>query len=181
MKLNKYLVGIVLLVIAGGLYFYMGQKAAGEQKTAEKTSQGVQIGNLAPDFTLRTLDGQMVNLSDFRGKKVILNFWATWCPPCKAEVPEFEKFYQEQQSDNIEIIAVDITDQEKSKEDVADFIKAYGITYPVVLDEKGTAASTYRISAIPTTYILDAQGIIRQKVTGAMSSQALTDAVTKLK
>lgn len=181
MKLNKYLLGIVLLIIAGGLYFYMGQKAANEPKNAEKTSEGVQIGNRAPDFTLKTLDGRMVKLSDFRGKKVILNFWATWCPPCKAEVPEFEKFYQEQQNDSIEILAVDITAQEKSKEGVTDFIKSYGITYPVVLDEAGVVADTYRISAIPTTFIVDAQGTVRQKVTGAMKYQTLSDALAKIK
>lgn len=181
MKVNKYLQGIILLIVVGGLYFYIGSKDKTEKKNVEQTSQGVQIGNRAPDFSLTTLDGRMVKLSDYRGKVVILNFWATWCPPCKAEVPEFERFYQEHHSDSIEILAVDITSQEKSKEAVSDFIKSYGISYQIVLDETGAAADLYRISAIPTTYIIDAQGIIRQKVTGAMKYQALSDALAKLK
>lgn len=180
MKINKYLFGLILLFICiGGWYFYMRQDN-NEQKSTGQTSVGVQIGDKAPDFSLKTLDGRTLKLSDFRGKKVVLNFWATWCPPCKAEVPEFQEFYQKHQTSGIEIVAVDITSQEKNKEVVAEFIKSYAVTYPVVLDETGSVASVYRISAIPTTYMIDTQGIIRHKVTGAMNYQTLSEAAGRL-
>lgn len=183
MKLNKYLLGAVLLIVIGGVYYYLGQKdqdSPNSMKSSGQIAQGVQIGNAAPVFTLKTLDGRSIKLSDFRGQKVLLNFWATWCPPCKAEVPEFERFYQEHHKENIEILAVDIFAQEKGKEVVENFIKDYSMTYPVVLDESGSVANTYRVSAIPTTYVIDTKGIITHKVTGAMSYQALQDALAKI-
>jgi peroxiredoxin len=135
--------------------------------------EGLQIGNLAPDFELTTLDGKKVKLSDYRGKKVVLNFWATWCPPCKAEIPDLEKFYSDFKDRDIVILGVDLTQSEKSQESVSMFAGNYGITYPILLDKEGTANETYQVSAIPTSYIIDTKGVIVNKVVGPMDYETM--------
>ncbi len=165
-------------------------------KTAEKTptevksvnSQetpmqkiGLQKGNLPPDFELRTPEGQIIRLSDLKGKKVILNFWATWCPPCRLEMPDMEKFYKKQKSKGIEILAVNLTKTEKKRTDVPDFIKAYGITFPVLLDEETEVAQMYQVSSIPTSYLIDSDGVIREKLVGPMNEDMMTELLSRIK
>lgn len=176
MRRNWYWLVALLLALCLGLAFYFNRKSGQVENSSaadEHTVVGLRIGNQAPDFTLQTLTGKSIRLSDYRGKKVILNFWATWCPPCKAEVPDFVKFYAEARTDNVEIVAVNITADEKSKADVAEFVKAYSITYPVLLDEQGVVAKRYAISAIPTTYLLDTKGRVVQKHTGLLEYKTL--------
>ncbi|MEW5323704.1 TlpA disulfide reductase family protein [Geobacillus thermoleovorans] len=119
------------------------------------------MGNQAPDFALRTLDGKEVRLSDLRGKRVIVNMWATWCPPCRAEMPDMQKFYERYKDEGVEIVAVNLTQSERQPEYVARFIQEYDIT--VVLDEKGEVSRQYQAHAIPTSYLIDSQGILRKK------------------
>lgn len=128
----------------------------------EKMS-GIKIGLKAPDFELETLEGKKVKLSDFAGKKVMLNFWATWCPPCKAEMPHMQKFYEEK-GDEIHILAVNID----PKNDVAGFAKEMNLHFPILLDKNDKVMKMYQILSIPTTYFIDEDGIIRNKFIGAM-------------
>lgn len=141
-----------------------------QQKAADSASikEGIDIGNLSPDFELTTLDGKQAKLSQYRGKKVILNFWATWCPPCNAEIPDLEKFYSDFKDKDTVILGVDLTQSEKSQESVSAFVRTNKITYPVLLDKDGTAADTYRILSIPTSFIIDTKGIIRNKASRPM-------------
>ncbi|MDP4172008.1 MAG: redoxin domain-containing protein, partial [Bacillota bacterium] len=134
------------------------------------------IGVKAPDFVLKTLTGSTVKLSDFKGKRVMLNFWATWCPPCKAEMPDMEKFYKKGQKDLI-ILAVNIDPQL----DVKGFAKANGLTFPILLDEKDEVNTKYHILSIPTTYFIDSKGIIKDKFTGAMPLDAMQQYTDDLK
>lgn len=131
---------------------------------------GLGIGQKAPDFELKTLDGQKIRLSQLQGKKVMLNFWATWCPPCKAEMPFMEKFYKEA-GDEIEIIAVNID----TENDVAGFAKNMKITFPILLDKKEQVMKTYQVISIPTTYFIDKDGIIKHKFIGAMSPEKMRE------
>ncbi|NMD70483.1 TlpA family protein disulfide reductase [Bacillus sp. DNRA2] len=124
---------------------------------------GFEIGNTPPDFELKTLAGDTVKLSDYKGKKVMLNFWATWCPPCKAEMPDMEKFY-EGNKDRVEILAVNMD----TTNDVEGFAKEYGITFPILLDEKNEVNRDYGIVSIPTTFFIDEKGVIKQKINGSM-------------
>ena len=108
---------------------------------------GFQPGDTPPDFELATLSGELVRLSDYKGKKVILNFWASWCGPCKAEMPHMENYYKKNKdAENVEIIAVNLTKQErKGLKGIEEFIDAYGLTFPIPLDEGGRIMDTYRV------------------------------------
>ncbi|MDF2903320.1 MAG: ahpC/TSA family protein [Bacillus sp. (in: firmicutes)] len=134
-----------------------------DQKTTTSQKSGLEEGMKAPDFELKNLAGESVKLSDLKGKKVMVNFWATWCPPCKAEMPEMEKFYQASK-DKVEILAINMD----PKNDVAGFAKEHGITFPILLDEKDEINKNYQIVSIPTTYFVDEKGIITHKFIGSM-------------
>ena len=149
-------------------------------KASAQAAKPAQKGQEPPDFTLTGSKGETLQLSAFRGKKVVLNFWATWCPPCKAESPEFEQFYTDNKDKNVVILSVNLTSEEREKGDVQNFIDKYHLTYPVALDLNREASGLYRISAIPTTYLIDTSGIIQQKFVGQISYDALAEAVAAL-
>lgn len=131
--------------------------------------------NSAPDFELTTLEGQPISLSDYAGKKVLLNFWATWCPPCNAEAPHLQTIYEQYAATGLEIIAVNVTSQEKgrSKESIPQFVQQYGLTFPIALDRHDEAASMYQILTLPTTYFIDEEGAIIEKVSGPMDERLM--------
>ena len=119
---------------------------------------------LAPDFTLYDIDGNEVSLSDFRGKKVFLNFWATWCPPCKEEMPDMQLFHKQEEENDIVVIAVNIGE---SKSKVKDFIDSKGYEFLTLLDSKKEIAKLYNVNAIPTTFFINSQGVkIKSKIGG---------------
>ena len=124
---------------------------------------GPQIGLTAPDFTLKDLNGTIVNLSDFRGKPVYLNFWASWCPPCKVEIPEIQKFYQ-QNKDKVAVLAVDLMFNDKLS-DVNAILKENNANFPVLLDTNANSsvANTYQVYGIPESFFIDKNGVIREK------------------
>ncbi|WP_088228665.1 TlpA disulfide reductase family protein [Desulfosporosinus sp. FKB] len=142
---------------------------------------GLENGNLAPDFELQSVNGETVKLSSLRGKKVIVNFWASWCPPCRLEMPEMENYYAKNKNTGVEILAVNLTTAEKSQAEVTTFMKADGITFPVLLDKSGDAARLYNISSIPASFILDSQGIIRDKIVGPMTNESMQEMLGTIK
>lgn len=125
----------------------------------------------APDFVLNSVDGKIIKLSDYKGKKIILNFWATWCPPCRAEIPDFVKFYNENKG-KVEIIGISVSSKE---EDVKEMIKRYGITYPVCIGDEKIEKLYGPINAVPTTFIIDENGYIKYKKIGMMNEQELKE------
>ncbi len=120
--------------------------------------------NMAPDFTLTRLNGETVRLSDYRGKVVFLNIWATWCPPCREEMPAMESLYAKMKGQAFEILAVSI--DKSGAEAVAPFMKQNNLSFPALLDPKGTTQELYRISGVPETFIIDKNGIIVSKIIG---------------
>lgn len=127
---------------------------------------GFDIGQKAPNFELESLTGEKVKLSDYTGKMVMINFWASWCPPCRVEMPHMETYYQEFKDEhNIEILAVNMTTLERgSQEKVPEFVDKHGLTFPVLMDEEGKVKELYDVMVYPTTYIVNAKGIITDKV-----------------
>ncbi|SET38515.1 Peroxiredoxin [Oceanobacillus limi] len=138
---------------------------------------GLKKGNIAPDFELTTLDGETVKLSDFQGEKVMLNFWATWCGPCRSEMPDMEKFYHDK---DIAILAVNLTDTEIRESDVSEFVDEYQITFPILMDETAEVADQYRINPIPTTYLIDTKGRIHNVAFGALNYERMVDEFEKM-
>ncbi|MDR0502447.1 MAG: TlpA family protein disulfide reductase [Treponema sp.] len=117
------------------------------------------------DFTLPLLDGSAAALSSYRGNVVILNFWATWCPPCRSEMPSMETLYKRFKDQGLEILAVDIGENLNT---VRQFIKTNNYTFPVMLDSKSQISGIYGIEAIPATFIIDREGKIIGRVTGSI-------------
>ena len=138
---------------------------------------GLEIGNLAPDFQLTTLDGDEVSLSDFRGKRVLINFWATWCPPCRAEMPDIEEFYL---NHDVVVLAVNLTDEEPSTQQVQDFVDEFYLSFPILLDETLSVATTYEIHPIPTSFLVDSNGVIQNKAFGALTYEQMVDGFEKM-
>ena len=118
----------------------------------------------APDFTFPGLDGKMVSLSDYKGKVVLLNIWATWCPPCVEEMPSMERLYQKFKGQNFEILAVSI--DEPGLKVVAPFMKKSNLTFPALIDSEGAIKAVYGITGIPESFIIDKQGNLIKKIMG---------------
>ncbi len=169
----------VLSMLVTALFFSVltnsplgGQKTNNE--TVEAASYGIKTGDRAPDFELKTIEGETVRLSDLKGKVVFVNLWATWCPPCRAEMPEMVRFYRDHSSKKVEILAVNLTDSDSEKE-VKKFAQAYKLNFPVLLDPDGKVGNTYKTVTIPTTFIINEKGIIEQKHIGPMSYEMMEE------
>jgi thiol-disulfide isomerase/thioredoxin len=129
-----------------------------------------EVGYPAPDFTLTDLDGNIVRLSDFQGKVVFLNFWATWCPPCRVEMPEMEEVYQEYRDKDVVIIGVDLWE---SRSDVKDFVEGNGYSWTFVVDSTGEVTEDYLVTGIPSSFFIDKDGVIRALQVSAMSRDTM--------
>ncbi|MBI9104163.1 MAG: TlpA family protein disulfide reductase [Spirochaetales bacterium] len=186
-KIKDYLKtsGIYLLIIAGIaggvllLLLIFGQFIPGSSTSkspeAERAYQTVEIGPgiKVPDFQLTSLAGEDYAIGDLQGKWVILNFWATWCPPCKAELPELKAFYNTMDPAKTVLLGIDLIRSEKNPENLEAFIHEEKIAFPILPDTTGKVADLFRIESIPTTFVIDPEGIIREVRTGAVTRQWL--------
>lgn len=194
------IIGVLLLALAVGIYylnFKVGEKPEEEnsianednvdenngQKEDEPSSQeeedfypDIAVGELAPDFTLVDLDGKEVSLSDFRGKYVLINFWATWCQYCDLEMPDLDRLYKE--NEDLVVLAVNVQEE---KGVVEDYIKKGGYTFPVVLDEEGYVSLTYLVSSYPTSYFVDKEGILLGGVPGMMTYEQMVQILENIR
>ncbi|MFQ5408905.1 MAG: TlpA family protein disulfide reductase [Anaerolineales bacterium] len=161
---------ILTLVVAviGSAWTWTSRVPADQQNPGRKPP-APQVGHPAPDFTLATGSGQSVTLSDFRGAPVVLNFWATWCGPCRAEMPAFERLWREQ-GGRVQFVGVNV---QESPEQVASFAAELGVTYPLPLDPDASVARLYRVRAFPTTLFIDARGVIQEMVLGQINEPIL--------
>lgn len=135
---------------------------------------GIQIGQTAPDFTLTALDGNPISLSDFRGKTVLLNFWATWCTPCRIEMPEFQSSFEQfgAGEGDFVVLAVNLLE---SAEQAQVFVDELGLTFPIALDLNGDVNALYQIPGYPTSYLIDAEGTIIATNIGPISSDQIAE------
>ncbi len=128
-------------------------------------------GTPAPDFQLATLEGEMVTLADYRGQTVMINFWATWCPPCRSEMPDMEQIYQEGKTQDIVVLAVNM---QEAKEPVQAFIDKYGLTFPVLLDTSGEISQKFGVQSLPTSLFIDPEGNVSSFSVGALNKSAIS-------
>ena len=166
-------VGLVLALVVAGLLLTRGNtgnelfpsKAASEKKES------------APSFTLKLLDGKDFNFADYKGKPVLINFFASWCLPCREEMPVLEKIVQQYGSKGVVFLGIAIDDTE---EKMKDFVAKYGVTFPVGLDKTATIQKSFGIYGIPTTYFIDKQGVINYSHSGSVTEELLQHELDKL-
>lgn len=168
---------ILLLSGASILYNRMSEANLPVENTKPAETQASQEDEaepmMAPDFIVLDREGAEVSLSDFIGKPVILNFWASWCGPCKSEMPEFEAAYQKYREE-IQFMMVNLTDgSRETVETAAEYIAGEGYTFPVFFDTESDAAITYGATSIPVTYFVDAEGHLVAYGSGALSGEIL--------
>ncbi|MBW2238779.1 MAG: TlpA family protein disulfide reductase [Deltaproteobacteria bacterium] len=161
-KVNFQSILLIFLIIIGvGIIVLLQTKDSSFNPTGKpRLVKGVP----APNFTFPDLDGKMVSLDDYKGKVVLLNIWATWCPPCVDEMPSMEKLHQELKGEAFEILAVSI-DVSGAKA-VLPFMKKHKLSFPALTDTKGAIKSLYQTTGVPESFIIDKDGIILEKVIG---------------
>jgi len=179
--LNKLRIPITLAVLISGLAWIWFSRIP--EGTRSDTMEAAQVGFSAPDFVLTSLGDQNIGLDDFKGKPVILNFWASWCPPCKAEMPAFQQASREFLDTDLQIIAINATSQDSITE-VRQFIEQNEITFPIPMDQTGSTSNDYLVHSLPTTYFIDRKGVIVDLIIGGpiplsllriQANQLLTD------
>ncbi|MBA4601929.1 TlpA family protein disulfide reductase [Thermoactinomyces mirandus] len=187
MNWRNLLIGILIVIAVGGAFWTAnsGKGDSPNQTTSSRTEQASvqrdespQEKMKAPDFTLQTLDGKTVQLSKNGGKPSLINFWASWCPPCKVEMPYIQKAY-EKYGNQVNFMMVNLTAMD-DKAKMEQFLKEGSYDFPVLLDETGKVGEMYQAFSIPTTYIVDENGIIINHIMGAMSESQLTEIMEKI-
>lgn len=153
-QLTIAVVSIVILAVTFGIVWLQSAKY-----------EPLTVGKEAPDFALPDMEDKTVHLSDYRGKVVFLNFWATWCKPCREEMPSMEVLYKNFNHEEFAVLAVSI-DRVTTKKDIPPFINSMHLTFPVLVDSWGQTDKRYKLMGVPETYIIDQQGILREKVIG---------------
>ncbi len=159
MKALKVITAVLVISLAG-----FGVLLSGCASSGTVSEYGPEIGKLAPDFTLTGMDGQKVSLSDLRGKPVLLNFWASWCGPCRMEMPFLQKIYEKWTGKDLVLLAINLQ-EEPTK--VREFVESAGFTFPVLLTTGNEIPLAYNIRGIPATFFVDADGVIRDIKVGA--------------
>jgi thiol-disulfide isomerase/thioredoxin len=169
-KRNPFALVVVALVAAAMLYFgfHMARRSA---------PPAISKSGPAPDFTLQSLDGTSMRLSDFRGKAVLLNFWATWCGPCKIEMPWFIELQKQYQAQGLQIVGVAMDDS--SKEDIAKFAQEMGVNYPVLLGKEAVGDAYGGVPALPESFFIGRDGKIVDKIIGLKGKSEIEDSIKK--
>jgi peroxiredoxin len=155
---------------SAGVFLVLAVMLAACAGSGGSSPAGVNEGNQARDFSLETLDGSRVSLEDYRGKVVLVNFWATWCPPCRDEVPDIETTYRERRDEGFVVLGVNV---EEPRGAVEPFVAEFDMTYPVLLDESGQVLKMYRAIGLPMSVVVDQEGVIRARHVGFLTAAEL--------
>lgn len=176
--MKKGLILTVIIAMFGwAIYSFVAKDDGNAMDSAQEDIGviGLEKGNFAPDFELETIEGEQVKLSDLRGEPVFLNFWATWCPPCRAEMPDMQKIHEDY--DDVTILAVNEVDTESSPRNVESFIEEFGITFPIPSDKGLSVGTRYRAMSLPTTYLINPDGTIHNVAVGPLTYEAMVQEI----
>jgi len=163
---------IILFVLAAAVVYTLYANFARDHK------QKVAVGNPAPDFVLTDMQGQKHQLSDYRGQGVFLNFWGTWCPPCKKEMPYINNQYQQFKDKGVQVLSVDIQESELAVQQFAD---RYNLQFPIMIDKDKEVMTTYGIDPLPATFLIDKNGKVVKYYTGELTEKKVREFMEKIK
>lgn len=169
-------VAIGLILIGFAVLAMVSPKTEGNAATLDSVVP-VEVNFAAPDLSLQTINGESESLADYRGNVVLVNNWATWCPPCKAEMPTLAAYYNEHRDEGFTIIAIEAGDP---ADVVLQFVQSYGLNFPVWLDPGGESLKAFRNRTLPNSYVIDRTGTVRYAWTGEISRAMLEKYVTPL-
>lgn len=170
MPLSVRRITFVMILVSGLVWIYLSADKSGTSTSGQVPSP--QEGFLAPAFELKTPVGETLKLSDLRGQAVLVNLWATWCPPCRAEMQSIEKVYQEYKDRGFTVLGVNMTYQDDPSA-IMPFVNEQKLTFPILLDETGEMASAYQLRSLPSSYFIRPDGIINEIVIGGPMAEAL--------
>ena len=170
LNLTIWITFSAIVLLLGAVWIWFSITPPGS--TTQGDIPAPQQGFLAPDFHLTTFAGDSYTLSDFRGKPILINFWASWCPPCRTEMPAIQRVYDEFQDRGFTVLAVNTTYQDDLG-DAITFAQIRKLTFPILLDRDASVANLYDVRSLPTTFFVDPQGIISEVVIGGPMSEAL--------
>lgn len=159
-------------IFVGGAMVWLGQV---DESDLENIA-APQAGAVAPAFELIDLDGQLHTLDEFKGRPLVLNFWATWCPPCRAEMPALQKVYDDYKDEGLVIIAINV---QENPAVIQTFIEDYGLTFPVLLDTTAATSRAYEQEAFPSTYFIDRDGRVADTAFGGPMSEAFIESMVR--
>jgi cytochrome c biogenesis protein CcmG/thiol:disulfide interchange protein DsbE len=160
----------VIILVLGLAWIFISADKSGISTSGKIPAP--QQGFLAPDFELKTTTGETIKLSDLRGQAVLVNLWATWCPPCRAEMPAIEKIYNEYKDKGLVVLAVNMTYQD-TPSNIAPFVSERGLTFPILLDDAGKVGADYQLRSLPSSFFINREGIINEVVIGGPMAEAL--------
>jgi cytochrome c biogenesis protein CcmG, thiol:disulfide interchange protein DsbE len=168
-----------IVILAIGMDWTFASRSTINAINIEPPQYTPKQGFTAPDFTLDLMGGGHVTLTALHGKVVLVNLWASWCPPCRAEMPAIEKVYRSFKPQGFEVLAVNATNQDNEPAAAA-FVQELGLTFPIPLDHNGDVSTQYGMRGLPSSFIIDRKGIIRSVVVGPMSEALLQSKVEEL-
>ncbi len=154
---------LLAIALVGGAWIHLTRLPA---ESADAPRVAPQVNFLAPSFSLPALDGAVVSSNDLRGRVVLVNVWATWCPPCRAEMPEIQAAYERYRSQGLVVVAIN---QGEDAGTVARFAEQFDLTFPILLDPGGTIGRSYQVYALPGSFFIDRDGMVRAKTLGGLT------------
>jgi len=173
---KRWMLLMSVVFLFGGVWIWLSAVPASATTSGQTPSP--RQGFAAPDFTLELMQGGEVTLYDLRGQVVILNLWASWCPPCRTEMPAMQRVYEANRQRGLEILAVNATYQDSLAE-AQEFVDQHELSFPMPLDRRGMVSRLYQLRAMPTTFFIDRQGVIDQVVIGGPMSEAMLRAAVE--